>query len=362
MTKNKRFIKGLKLSGLYFGKEIKPILDKNFPDLKYSAALFGWGSESLGYDTARSADHHWGPRLLIFLKEEDFNLKEKISEALSKNLPYEFMGYSTNFSKPAPNGVRIQEKISSGPVDHMVDIFTIKSFFQMRLGFNPYGDIETKTWLTFPQQKLLELTCGEVYYHGLNELNEIRKKFEYFPNDVWLYLLSCQWFKIAQEQAFVGRCGENGDELGSQIVASRLVREIIKLCFLIEKKYAPYSKWLGTAFSKLKCSKKLAPILRKVLLSKSWKEREKYMSLAYEFIAQKHNLLKITPKLSTKVTYYYDRPYYVINAERFSEAIKKEIEDEQVKNIKSDIGSVDQFADNADIFDLETIQKLTILY
>ena len=39
---------------------------------------------------------------------------------------------------------------------------------------------------------------------------------------------------------------EFGDELGSQVVAARLVREIMKLAFLMEKKYAPYSKWLGT--------------------------------------------------------------------------------------------------------------------
>lgn len=362
MKNSKKFIPGLRLSELYFQKEIKPILEKSFSNLKYSAALFGWGSETLGYDTPRSADHHWGPRLLIFLKEEDLVLKEKISEALSNNLPYEFMGYSTNFSKPAPNGVRIQEKISSGPVNHMIDIFTIKSFFELRLNFDPYQNIEVKDWLIFPQQKLLELTSGKVYFDGLGNLNEIRKKFEHYPHDIWLYLLSCQWNKIAQKEAFVGRCGETGDELGSQIIVSRLVQEIMELCFLMEKKYIPYSKWFGTAFSKLKCSKKLSPIFNKVLLSKNWKEREKWLSLAYEFIAKKHNSLKITQKLSTKVTYYFDRPYFVINADKFSATIKNYIKSEEIKNIKNDIGSIDQFTDNTDIFDLDTIQKFKNIF
>jgi hypothetical protein len=47
-----------------------------------------------------------------------------------------------------------------------------------------------------------------------------------------------------------GRCAEVGDELGSRVVAARLVREVMHLAFLLEQQYLPYSKWLGTAFAR----------------------------------------------------------------------------------------------------------------
>ena len=45
------FIKGLELSELFYEQAVKPILAKSFPDLTYSAALIGRGSEVLGFDT-----------------------------------------------------------------------------------------------------------------------------------------------------------------------------------------------------------------------------------------------------------------------------------------------------------------------
>lgn len=353
-----KFVPGLELSKLYYQKEIKPILDKNFPDLKYSAGLLGWGSEVLGYDTPISRDHHWGPRVLIFLSEKDFSAsKEKISEALSENLPYKFLGYSTNFSKAEENGVRHPIDITSGSVNHMVNFFTTKSFFEMRLKFDPFQDISVIDWLTFPQQRLLEIVSGEIFHDGLDELNKMMEKFSFYPNDVWLYLLASQWTKISQEEAFVGRCGDVGDELGSQIVAARIVRELMKLCFLLEKKYAPYSKWFGTGFAKLNSAKELSPILRKVLLSESWKEREKFLSEAYEKVAELHNSQNITEPLPAKVSSYHGRPYLVIHADQFAEAVRSKIKDEDVKAIKTNIGSVDQFMDSTDVLSYPQIFK-----
>ena len=221
-----RFIPGLGLSRLFYQKEVKPILSKQFPRLRYSAAIIGWGSEVLSFDTPISRDHHWGPRVLLFLSEKNYPiLKDNISKAFSDHLPYEFMGYSTNYSKPEPNGVRHPVKISRGPVNHMINIYTVRSFFKARLGIDPYQQITVADWLILPQQRLLELTSGEVYHDGLGELERIRTKLTYYPKDVWLYMLSAQWTRISQEEAFVGRAGHVGDELGSQVIAARLVRD-----------------------------------------------------------------------------------------------------------------------------------------
>src|SRR5687767_6974917 len=359
-----KFIPGLKLCELFYQNQVRPILDREFPNLRYSAAVIGWGSEVLEFDTAISRDHHWGPRVLLFLTPQDYSkLEHKINQSLSNNLPYEFMGYSTSFSKPQPNGVRLPVRIERGPVDHMVQIFTLKSFFEARLNFDPAKKIEVTDWLTFPQQRLLEVVSGRVYHDGLGELQKIRAKLEFYPKDIWLYLLGAQWTKISQEEAFAGRTGDAGDELGSQIVAARLVREIMKLAFLMEKKYAPYSKWFGTAFVKLKIGDKLTPVLRDVLLARTWKTRERKLALAYSIVARQHNALKITKPLRTKVTKYFGRPYLVIHGDAFASAIKKAIRDPKVKSITPNVGSIDQFVDSTDVLEqLSIARRLRVVY
>lgn len=130
----------------------------------------------------------------------------------------------------------------------------------------------------------------------------------------------------------MGRCGDVGDELGSKIIASRLVEHLMKLCFLMEKGYAPYSKLFGTAFAKLGSAKKLIPIFDEVLAAQSWKEREKYLCHAYTDVAILHNKLGITNLMETEVLKFYNRRYLIIHAGNFSNEIRKSKVDEDLKN------------------------------
>jgi hypothetical protein len=66
-----RFIPGLELGRLFYLEAVKPVLDDFSQNLQHSAALIGSGSEILEFDTEMSTDHHWGPRVMLFLKEDD---------------------------------------------------------------------------------------------------------------------------------------------------------------------------------------------------------------------------------------------------------------------------------------------------
>lgn len=331
--KNPKFIPGLRLSELFYKQIIKPALRKNFPQLKYSAAIIGEGSEVLGYDDIESADHCWGPRIMLFLEETDYpKYHKEILKQLTAVIPDEFMGFKTNFD------CRIKDT---------VDVFTVRSFFRSYLRIDPYEKLTVSGWLRLSSQKLLEITSGKIYHDGLN-LKQTLKKFSYYPHDIWLYILSCQWIKISQEEAFAGRCAFRKDELGSRVVASRLIKDIMKLCFMMEKRYFPYSKWFGTSFKELKCAKKLSPVLEKAVSSTSWKQRQEYLVKAYKTIASLHNSLKITKPLPVKASKYYDRPYLVIHGDVFANAIRDKIKDKEIKSIKTNIGSVDQFMDSTD--------------
>lgn len=348
------FIPGLELGRMFYLHSVKPILDSFFESLQYSAALIGSGSEILSFDTEMSADHHWGPRVMLFLKEEDHQIYSKsIDEALRHNLSPLFRGYSTNFTPPDPLDHNVQRlrEVDRGPINHRVEIFTIRGFIKDYLDFDIERPIEAADWLTFPEQKLLSITSGAVYHDGAG-LQAVRERFGYYPHDVWLYLLASGWNRIGQEEHLMGRAGVVNDEIGSAIIGSRLVRDLMRLCFLMEKRYAPYPKWFGSAFKELSCADDLAPILSLVLSAKDWHEREKYLVASYEYVAAMHNRLGITEPLSANVSSFFGRPFLVIHlGGSFADAICSFITDPVVKRIagRKLVGSLDQFSDSTDI-------------
>ena len=161
------FIPGLELSRRFYWEAVRPILDDRFPALPHTAALVGSGSEVLGFDDVRSTDHHWGPRLQLFLAEADHaRHADDIDAALRAGLPTTFLGYSTHFSAPDPNdnGVRLLTPVDAGPVNHMVDILTVRGYVLDYLGYDLREPLQAADWLTFPMQKLRALTGGAVYH------------------------------------------------------------------------------------------------------------------------------------------------------------------------------------------------------
>ncbi len=349
------FMPGLELNRLFYLEIIQPLLAARFPDVIYSAGLIGYGSDVLGYDTELSTDHEWGPRLLIFLSEEDYPaLHHAMSETFSRELPPRFRGYPTNFSEPGGGGggVRHLEPGEPGQINHHISVMMVADFLEWELGVRSLDSMSARDWLTFPEQKLLEVTAGAAYHDGLGQLTPLRQRLSYYPHDVWVYRLAAQWQRVSQEEAFVGRCGDVGDELGSRIVATRLVRDVMRLCFLLERRYAPYSKWLGTAFTRLACAGQLGSRLTAVLAASTWPEREAQLAEAYEAVARLQNALALSDPLDPTPRRYHDRPYRVIHAERFANALSATIRDEELRHIIAEyglVGAVDQFADSTDI-------------
>ena len=347
------FIPGLKLSEDYYKEIVRPIMDSAFPGLAHAAGLIDGGSEVLGLDDETSMDHDWGPRLMFFLSEPDYaRYSNQIKQVLALQIPCEFKGYPTNFTAPDPKdgGTQVLQPIAGGPVNHHVSLQTVRGFFRDYLGFDIEQRLEPADWLTFSEQRLCTISRGAVFHDELG-LNAARNRFAYYPKDVWLYLLAAVWRRIGQEEHLMGRAGMVGDEVGSALIGARLVRDVMRLCFLMEKVYAPYPKWFGSAFKQLACSKTLWPVLLGVLHSETWQSRQRHLIQAYKFIAVRHNALKLTRPLPEKVIPFYDRPFQVIAQQGFAQALLKKIQDPDVKRIaeRSVIGSLDLFSDNVDL-------------
>lgn len=346
------FIPGLELSRRFYWEAVRPLLDKHFPALPHAAGLIGSGSEVLGFDTARSRDHNWYPTVLLFLPENLADSQASIVEMLANHLPHVFLDYPVD-ALPVPGDPRefVMQLVRSGPVSHKVTPLTLRRFIRRQLNWDIDTPLEPVDWLTFPSQALRSVTAGEIYYDNVGEATALRQQLAWYPQDVWLYMLACGWQRIGQEEPFVGRAGEVGDEIGSALIAGRLARDIMNLCFLMEKQYAPYPKWFGTAFQRLACAQELTPVLQRVLQAASWHERESALVVAYEYLARQHNRLGITAPLPDSAVNFYSRPFKVIHGEEFSTAILKKVQDEQLIQIaqRGLIGNIDQFSDNTDL-------------
>jgi hypothetical protein len=347
------FIKGLELSRLFFDEAVRPVLDADFPRLAYAAARLHTGSEVLGFDDETSADHCWGPRVDLFLTEEDHAASRRaVDEALRAKLPHAFRGYPTSFGDPDPedNGTFRLELKTDGPVNHKVELTTPRRFFLNYLAFDIERDIEAADWLTFPEQKLRTVASGAVFHDRVG-LADVRRKFSYYPRDVWLYLLASGWARVGQEEHLMGRAGMVGDEIGSALIGARLVRDLMRLCFLMERVYAPYPKWLGTAFARLACADALSPALSAALAATSWQERERHLARAYRLVAARHNALGVTDPLPVEPRDFFGRPLKVIALHGFADALLARITDDAVRRVaaRRPIGSLDQFSDSTDL-------------
>jgi hypothetical protein len=154
-----------------------------------------------------------------------------------------------------------------------------------------------------------------------------------------------------------------GDELGSRVLTARLVRDVMWLCFLMERRWAPYSKWFGTAFARLPCARRLGPPLLAALRARSWKDRERFMSRAYEAAARMHNALCLTRALPAKVSLFHTRPFRIIHADVFADALQAGIRDPRVRALPKFAGSVDTFSDSTDVMDRPDLcRRLKRLY
>jgi hypothetical protein len=317
--------------------------------------LIGPGSEVLGFDDEMSTDHHYGPRLLLFLTTEDYlQQADKLHTLLANKLPYTFRNYSTHFSPPDPddNGSQLPLQITDGPINHRVEIHTLRGYVRNYLGYDIDDELATVDWLMFPEQRLRTLTAGAVYADTVG-LQALRDRFAWYPHDVWLYQMAAVWARIGQEEHLMGRAGFVGDEIGSALLGARLVRDVMRLGFLMERQYAPYPKWFGSAFKRLDCAQLLLHPLQEAVMARTWQERERHLSAALEHVARMHNALGVTERMPERMRPFHGRPFQVMAFHGFSDALLAQITDPAVKLIaaRPPIGGIDLISDNTDLLE-----------
>ncbi|WP_370011055.1 DUF4037 domain-containing protein [Nocardiopsis sp. LDBS0036] len=334
------FLPGLELSRALYTDAVAPLLARGPGPVAHAAALLGAGSEVLGLDTERSTDHGWGPRLQVFVDEPDE--RDRALALLAEGLPERVRGWPVRFG---PNGGPPQTWRPDADAPggrHRVEVSGSGEWLRGRLGFDPGEGTGTADWLATPTQRLAEVVGGAVFHDGVGALTRARERLAWYPDDVWRYVLACQWQRVSQEEAFVGRCAEVGDRLGSRVVAARVVRDLMRLALLLERRYPPYSKWLGSAFARLPGAAELTPLLERALDADAAALAE-----ASSLVADRQNRTGLAAALDTRPRPFHERPWPVLDAARFARALLAGITDPGLA-ARPPVGSVDQFADNTD--------------
>lgn len=337
-------MQGIELSRRFYDEVVGPWLARDFPGLRHAAALLGYGSELLGFDDAMSQDHNFGARVIVLVSSADFaaSAREVVSH-FNAVAPPVFLGHPTgSHNQPQPSPHR------GGAIGgrHGLEVWTLEGAVRFWLGGPEPAD--NRAWLGLAEQRLIGLTAGAVFHDDDGRLTALRARLAWFPRDVWLYKLACQWRRIAEEQPFVGRTGLVGDDMGSRVIAARLARDVMRMAFLIERRYAPYPKWFGSGFARLPCAGELAPLLQRALAAETWQPREAALAQAYKALGRLQQARGAPGAIEPRIGPFHDRPFTVVNAEEMTAALQAQIEDASLKALPI-LGSLDQVSDSTPV-------------
>jgi hypothetical protein len=328
------FVPGAELGRRSYAEVVRPLLDAEFPGLPHAAAHLG--QDVLGYDTAISRDRDRGPTVTLLLPEAESGRAPAVRSMLAARLPAEFCGHRVHPARP-------------------VVTTTVRAFARRRLGWDPADPLSVADWLSFPGQQLLSVTAGPVHHDGVGELTRLRDRLAWYPGDLWRYLLAAGWTRLGAEEHLMGRAGRAGDELGSAVIGGRLARDLMALGFLLERRYAPYPEWFGTAFGRLDLAAALTPVLAELVAAPTWPERQDAFAAAAAMLVRTQNELALCAPVDPRPRLSGGGPFWVIDGDRVATVLVAAVGDPAVRRLtrRRLIGSVDQWSDSSDLKDAE---------
>ena len=331
-------MKGSELAAQFFRECVEPVLQRSFPDLRFSAGLFGSGSEVIGYDTDMSRDHDWGPRCQLLFDDADPATRRAIWRQLAARLPESYAGVPVAFGNT--QRPELPYEVPDGGVAHQVVVANRSRFLVGYLGFDPARPIGTLDWLVTPTQKLLSTTRGHLFRDDLGVAGQ-QARLRFYPDDVWHFAMASAWSRIGETEHLVGRAAMSSDA-GWRILAATLVHDLMQLAFLISRTWAPYPKWFGAAFDSLPLAAQF-PSTERLLAPPDYATFADAYAEAAEVLARAHNRLDVTAPLDANTRQFHDRPYCVIDGDRFASALRSNVASGLHERVP---GTIDQITDN----------------
>lgn len=226
-------MQGLELARRYYEEFGRAMIAEHFPDYegRIAVGLAGSGSDCLGFDDDVSADHDSGAGFCLWLTDDDYeNIGFRLAREYSK-LPAEFMG--------VPKG-----RANSYGSSHF-GVKSISGFYTPFTGRASAPETNAE-WLYTPEFSLAAAVSGEVFRDDLGEFTAVRERIKNgMPEDVRLKKMAARVIAAAQSGQYnYPRCLAHGETGAAVLAAAEFVRNTASLIYLINRRYAPFYKWL----------------------------------------------------------------------------------------------------------------------
>ena len=167
-------------------------------------------------------------------------------------------------------------------------------------------------WLSIPEEDIIHIINGEVWYDQLGKFSAIRETFDkYYPEPVRLRRIAhwCRYFSGMGTYALKRAILRHNDFYATTRFTNA-IRLGIQLAFLLEKRYFPYDKWLMAYFERLpRLADPLLPLVQEaVLLSTGWDRKLDLLHQMTDILDQTmvaDGVIKPHPKFSVSATSGY---------------------------------------------------------
>ena len=237
-------MRGIDAARQWYESAGAPMLEREFGDLvsRIAVGRAGHGSECFGYDDEVSRDHDYFTGFRLWITEEDerefgFRL-ERAYLKLRKEFP--------------PDGEGGGDPGSSQLGDAEDGVIAIPDFYRRHLGF-PGAPENWRQWLYTPSHAFAEATNGAVFRDDLGVFSCIRDAIlNCMPEDVRRKKIAARAVFMAQSGQYnYMRCLRHGEPGAAMLALGEFVRNAAEMVFLLNRKYAPYYKWVFRAMRDL---------------------------------------------------------------------------------------------------------------
>lgn len=233
-------MKGLDLAREFFAAHGAPMIRDKFGDYagRVAAGLVGPGSECFGVDDEISRDHDWGPGFCLWLTAEDHAIIGGSLQREYERLPAVFKGFGPRIASPG-------EESRTG-------VCETGSFYMKYTGLDHAPSLNQE-WLRIPEHALGTCTNGEVFSDPLGMFSGRRESLlRFYPEDVRLKKIASRCFTMAQTGQYnFERSLKREEHFAARYSETKFIFDAISLVFLLNRRYAPFYKWMHRAMRDL---------------------------------------------------------------------------------------------------------------
>ena len=222
-------MKGLEAARRLYDEKGADIIRESFPEYegRIAVGLAGSGSQCLGFDDEISRDHDFEPGFCLWLTDED---DARIGIELARKTRILF-------------GSRVSQASALGTPG--VGVMRISDFYRRFTGL-PGAPETWQDWLYLPSYALAQAVSGEVFRDDLGEFSRIRHDIVCgMPEDVRRKKLAARLALMAQSGQYnYARCLAHGEDGAAMLAVSEFIKNTAEAVFLLNRRHAPYYKWL----------------------------------------------------------------------------------------------------------------------